>query len=101
VAEQIQMVLYAKTANLGHAVPPLQACVAHCCRPDNSVPVDRLNLDFVELRAMCRGGSKDAFPELTGAGAPLASPSPAAAVTTAAVEAAGPSRRLTRRSGGL
>ena len=97
VAEQIQMVLYAKTANLGHAIPPLQPCVNHCCRPANNVPVDLVNLDPVDGSETCRTGSKDAFPELTG---PL--PVPAAAVTSAAaaLETGRTLRRMTRRAGG-
>jgi hypothetical protein len=95
VAEQIQMVLYAKTANLGHPIPPLQPCVNHCCRPANNVPVDLVNLDPVDGGETCRNGLKDAFPELTG---PL--PIPTAAVTTAAaaVEARPPLRLATRRA---
>jgi hypothetical protein len=94
VAEQIQMVLYAKTANLGHAIPQSQACVNHCCRPDNSIPVDLVNLDPVGRGAKCGNGSRDAFPELV-------SPVPAPVVTAAAAVAeAGSPLRLTRRTGG-
>ena len=95
VAEQIQMVLYAKTANLGHPIPQLQACVNHCCRPDNSIPVDLVNLDPAGRGAKCGNGSKDAFPELVG---PVPAPSPAVTAAAAAVEGGSP-LRLTRRPG--
>jgi hypothetical protein len=93
VAEQIQMILYAKTANLGHPVPPLQACVAHCCRPDSAVPVDKVNLGQVDPTEACSGAnSKDPFPELTG---------PAAGPAIAAAAAGSPRSKpgLTRRGG--
>lgn len=65
VAEQLQMVLYAKTANLGQPAPTLRPCVAHCCRPANPLPVDRVNLDQVDARQRCDGAfSADPFPEL-------------------------------------
>jgi hypothetical protein len=69
VAEQIQMVLYAKTANLGHPVPPIEPCVSHCCRADTNTPTERLNLRQADARDSCGANSKDAFPELIGAGA--------------------------------
>jgi hypothetical protein len=69
VAEHIQMVLYAKTANLGHPTPPLERCVRHCCRPDTPAPVDRVNLDHPQVGSSCGGTNpKDPFPELVDAG---------------------------------
>ena len=91
VAEQIQMVLYAKTADLGHPIPPLQACVGHCCRPDSPLPLDRVNLTPVGGAAPCGAGNKDAFPELTGAGGPVAGP--VHALAAAASLSARPSTR--------
>jgi len=64
VAERIQMVLYGKTANLGHPVPPLFPRLQHCCRPNNSAQVNILNLDHEELENGCSSGNVDAFPEL-------------------------------------
>lgn len=70
VAEHIQMVLYAKTANFGHPVPPLERCSRHCCRPNNPVPVERLNLAHPPAGTTCSGANpNDAFPELLSPGA--------------------------------
>jgi len=92
VAEQIQMVLYAKTASLGHPAPPLESCVAHCCRPDTPIPTDQVNLAHTEASDSCSGATpKDAFPELTGGAA-----GPAGAGGPAAAPALKPSRKLTR-----
>lgn len=92
VAEQIQMVLYAKTTNLGHAAPPVERCAFHCCRPDTAVPVEQVNLRHAREAARCFGASsKDAFPELIGDGAgPAGVAAPAAAASTTA------RRKLTR-----
>lgn len=70
VAEQIQMVLYAKTADLHYPAPPLQRPVGHCCRQDDSKPVDKVNLSHSDFGKPCAGASpKEAFPELGGASA--------------------------------
>jgi hypothetical protein len=94
VAEHIQMVLYAKTANLGHSAPPLERCAFHCCRPNTAVPVEQVNLRHARATASCSGTNpKDAFPELVGAGAgPAGAPAPTAAASTI------PLRKLTRLS---
>jgi len=68
VAERIQMVLYGKTANLGQPVPKLQPCKRHCCRPDNKLEIDKVNLDQKDTPNPCSGTKPtDPFPELTGA----------------------------------
>lgn len=98
VAEHIQMVLYAKTANLGHPTPPLQPCIAHCCRADSAVPVERVNLDHIDAGNACRApNSKDAFPELTEG---AVGPSPALAAAGAGPEAPRSKLGLTRMAGG-
>jgi len=67
VAEQIQMVLYAKTADLMKPVPPLQRPVNHCCMPANGKPEDKVNFAHRERATACtEPASKDAFPELLG-----------------------------------
>lgn len=72
VADRIQMALYGKTANLGQAAPPLQACINHCCRPDNQTDLSKINLDQVGASSGCASpNSKDAFPELTGPPGPV------------------------------
>lgn len=94
VAERIQMVLYGKTANLGQAVPPLQPCIRHCCRPDNQTDISKINLGQVVASSGCADDTpKDAFPELTG---------PAHAMLTAAVESGAKITKLglTRLAGG-
>jgi hypothetical protein len=53
VAEQIQMVLYARTANFGHPAPPLERCVRHCCRVNNTAPVDLVNLAHPAAESQC------------------------------------------------
>jgi hypothetical protein len=76
VAEHIQMVLYAKTADFGHPAPPLERCVLHCCRPNTPVPVERVNLSHLDATAACGDPNpSDPFPELLSPGvfaAPLA-----------------------------
>lgn len=65
VSERIQMVLYGKTANLGKPIPPLQACVNHCCRPNTLVEVSKVNLNQTAANRACVTPTpKDAFPEL-------------------------------------
>jgi hypothetical protein len=63
VAERLQMVLYGRTASLGSPTPALQPCIQHCCRPDNTVEVSKVNLRQQNRAQTC---AKDAFPELTG-----------------------------------
>nr|WP_050780958.1 hypothetical protein [Bradyrhizobium sp. ORS 278] len=69
VADHIQMVLYAKTAHLGAAAPTLRSCISHCCRPENVLPIDQVNLDHKDPTDGCGASAKDPFPELVGAGA--------------------------------
>lgn len=97
VADRIQMVLYGKTANLGQAAPPLQACINHCCRPDNQTDIGKINLDQVRASSGCAGeNAKDAFPELTG---PV-HVGPAGVVATAKSVAKVTKLGLTRLAGG-
>jgi hypothetical protein len=92
VAENIQMVLYAKTANLGHPAPPLERCTRHCCRADSAVPVEQINVRHPTATTNCGGSSpKDAFPELIGAGV-------ASGLAAAAGSSAPPLRKFTRLS---
>ena len=93
VAEQIQMVLYAKTANFGHPAPPLEPCVGHCCKSDTNVPIDRVNLDYFGSDQSCAANSKDAFPELIGAG-----PLPTFGAAVEMEREAGPINRASRLS---
>lgn len=89
VAEHIQMVLYAKTANFGQAAPPLERCILHCCQPNSAAPVDQINLGHVGGTTGCSGAApKDPFPELVGAG-PFAAPGAGAAFSA-------PERKSTR-----
>lgn len=80
VAERLQMVLYGKTASLGHPTPPLRSCINHCCRPNDNVDVSKVNLTHEGPAQTC---AKDAFPELTGNGAPLSGLAPGAVLETA------------------
>ena len=98
VAERIQMVLYGRTASLGQPAPPLQSCISHCCRPDSSADLSRVNLDHVPAREACASATpKDAFPELTGG----AQPGPEIAALAAAEPGATITRLgLTRLAGG-
>jgi hypothetical protein len=90
VAERLQMVLYGKTASLGHPKPPLRPCINHCCRPNNNVDVSKVNLSQVASAQTC---TKDAFPELTSALVPA--PDNLAGVVAVA-ETPGPILGLTR-----
>lgn len=93
VAEHIQMVLYARTASLGHAVPPLERCTGHCCRPDSAVPIEQINLRHTDRESVCGGANpRDAFPELTGGTGPAGFAAPST------VTVAKPPRRLSRLS---
>jgi hypothetical protein len=71
LAEQIQMVLYAKTADFGLPNPKLLPAIAHCCMQDNGKPADRQNLAHLPMEMSCSGAeSTEAFEELKdGAGA--------------------------------
>ena len=97
VAEHIQMILYAKTANLGHPTPPLQSCVGHCCRPSNpaDVDVETINLTHLGATRKCAAAtSKDAFPELLGAPVPVPAMALDAAVNAADAAPAAPLPKL-------
>lgn len=70
VAEHIQMVLYAKTADLLRPTPPLHRAVSHCCMPANGMPADKLNFSHQNSGVACVGPEfKDAFPEVSGVAA--------------------------------
>jgi hypothetical protein len=65
------MVLYGKTAALNKPVPPLQACIMHCCRASGTSDVSKLNLDQIPPGAACSGATpQDPFPELTSLAGP-------------------------------
>jgi len=94
VAEHIQMVLYAKTANLGHPSPPIEQCIGHCCRPDNAVPTEQNNLRHAGQQTSCAGANpRDAFPELVSGVA-----GPTGGLGPAPVTSEKPLRKLTRLS---
>jgi len=83
VAEHIEMVLYAKTADLGKPMPPLAPAVGCCCVPTSTPPaaVERLNFEHISKPNTCaKQKMKEAFADCApapGAFAVLAKPAPA------------------------
>lgn len=70
VAEHIQMVLYAKTANLHQPVPALQLPVGHCCMQNDGKPPEKVNFEHSGPSQACSGeAAKEAFPEIVGGNA--------------------------------
>jgi len=102
VAEHIQMILYAKTADLGHPAPPLEPCSGHCCGPSDppDIDVEKINLAHLDKTDRCAGTtSKDPFPELIGV-PPVPAPVAAVAMHAASATAApSPKLALTRLAG--
>lgn len=75
VAEHIQMVLYAKTANLHQPSPVLQRPARHCCMQNDGRPPGKVNFAHPARSQSCSGAtSKEAFPELVGGGGAGAQP---------------------------
>jgi hypothetical protein len=94
IAEHIEMVLYAKTANLGKPETPLAPVVGCCCVPQGTPPntIGKLNLDKVDRPVTCaQVNLTEAFQEC----APVAGPpnAIAAAMTKLAPSPKGRSRR--------
>lgn len=70
VAEHIQMVLYAKTADLHQPMPVFHQPVMHCCMQNDGKPPEKVNFTHSEPGQGCSGATaKEAFPELVGGGA--------------------------------
>lgn len=77
LAEQIQMVLYAKTADLGLPNPVMRPATHHCCMQDNGKPPEKQNLDHPAIKYDCAGAAaKEAFAELKDGAQQGAGPAP-------------------------